>query len=68
MHHAYGYVKKAVAVNVARGGWRSVRADVRESRDENGGTAFAYVVDRLRTQSNMNVNEAISNRAIQLGR
>lgn len=74
VYHAYGYVKKAAALVNAKGGrldqWRAdaiiKAADevIAGALDEN----FPLYVWQTGsgTQSNMNVNEVISNRAIQL--
>ncbi|HTU32483.1 MAG TPA: lyase family protein, partial [Candidatus Acidoferrum sp.] len=74
VYHAYGYVKKAAAlVNCAAGRLESWRADaIVDAADEviagKLDTEFPlYVWQTVSgTQSNMNVNEVISNRAIQL--
>src|SRR5271168_4518838 len=74
VYHAYGYVKKAAAqVNAAAGRlapWKET-AIVRASDEVIAGELDAsfplYVFQTgSGTQSNMNVNEVISNRAIQL--
>src|SRR5580693_3994838 len=74
VYHAYGYVKKAAAqVNAAAGRlerWKEA-AIVRASDEVIAGELDAsfplYVFQTgSGTQSNMNVNEVISNRAIQL--
>src|SRR6201993_4962713 len=74
VYHAYGYVKKAAAlVNAAAGRLPSWKADaIARAADE----AIAGKLDEnfplyvwqtgSGTQSNMNVNEVLSNRAIQL--
>src|SRR5271170_2663601 len=74
VYHAYGYVKKAAAlVNAAAGRLAQWKADsISRAADE----AIAGKLDEhfplyvwqtgSGTQSNMNVNEVISNRAIQL--
>ena len=70
---AFGIVKKAAAlVNRAlagcRGEGRADRAGGRRGhrRQARRAVPAVRVADRLRTQTNMNVNEVISNRAIQL--
>ncbi|MEU4243629.1 lyase family protein [Actinoplanes sp. NPDC026619] len=74
VYHAYGYVKKACAlVNQAAGrlpGW-TAEAIVRAADETIAGDLDAefplYVWETgSGTQSNMNVNEVLSNRAIQL--
>jgi fumarate hydratase class II len=74
VYHAYGYVKKAVAlINAAAGRLAQWKADaIVHAADE----AIKGVLDEhfplyvwqtgSGTQSNMNVNEVLSNRAIQL--
>ena len=74
VYHAYGYVKKAAAlINAAAGRLPQWKADaIVRSADE----AIAGKLDEhfplyvwqtgSGTQSNMNVNEVLSNRAIQL--
>lgn len=74
LYHAYGYVKKAAAIINSKGGrlekWRAeaiIRATdevIAGKLDEN----FPLFVWQTGsgTQSNMNLNEVISNRAIQL--
>jgi fumarate hydratase class II len=74
VYHAYGYVKKAAAlVNAADGRLRKDIADVivkssDEVIDKKLDTEFPLYVWQTGsgTQSNMNVNEVIANRAIQL--
>jgi fumarate hydratase class II len=74
VYHAYGYVKKAAAlVNAAAGHLERWRADaITKVADEviagELDTEFPLFVWQTGsgTQSNMNVNEVISNRAIQL--
>jgi fumarate hydratase class II len=74
VYHAYGYVKKAAAiVNAAAGRLEQWRADaiVKVCDEVIAGeldTEFPLFVWQTGsgTQSNMNVNEVISNRAIQL--
>ena len=74
VYHAYGYVKKAAArVNAAAGRLDRRRADaISAAADEviagQLDTEFPLFVWQTGsgTQSNMNVNEVISNRAIQL--
>jgi fumarate hydratase, class II len=74
VYHAYGYVKKAAAqVNAAAGRlapWKEaaiVRASDEVIRGELDASFPLYVFQTgSGTQSNMNVNEVISNRAIQL--
>ena len=74
LYHAYGYVKKAAAqVNAAAGRLDRWRADaIAAAADEviagKLDTEFPLFVWQTGsgTQSNMNVNEVISNRAIQL--
>jgi fumarate hydratase, class II len=74
VYHAYGYVKKAAAlVNVAAGRLAQARADaiVRAADEAIPGKLddnFPLYVWQTGsgTQSNMNVNEVLSNRAIQL--
>jgi fumarate hydratase class II len=74
LYHAYGYVKKAAAlVNAALGcleGWRAeaIAAAADEVIAGKLDTEFRLFVWQTGsgTQSNMNVNEVISNRAIQL--
>jgi fumarate hydratase class II len=74
VYHAYGYVKKAAAlVNAAAGRLERWRADaITKVADEviagELDTEFPLFVWQTGsgTQSNMNVNEVISNRAIQL--
>ena len=74
LYHAYGYVKKAAAqVNAAAGRIDRWRADaIAAAADEviagKLDTGFPLFVWQTGsgTQSNMNVNEVISNRAIQL--
>ena len=74
LYHAYGYVKKAAAqVNAAAGRLDRWRADaIAAAADEviagKLDTGFPLFVWQTGsgTQSNMNVNEVISNRAIQL--
>ena len=74
VYHAYGYVKKAAAqVNAAAGRLDRWRADaIAAAADEviagKLDTEFPLFVWQTGsgTQSNMNVNEVISNRAIQL--
>ncbi|QQO36248.1 class II fumarate hydratase [Bradyrhizobium diazoefficiens] len=74
VYHAYGYVKKAAAlVNAAAGRLPQWKADaiVRAADEAIGGKLdenFPLYVWQTGsgTQSNMNVNEVLSNRAIQL--
>ena len=74
LYHAYGYVKKAAAqVNAAAGrlaGWRAdaISAAADEVIAGKLDTEFPLFVWQTGsgTQSNMNVNGVISNRAIQL--
>src|SRR3981081_2106670 len=74
VYHAYGYVKKAAAlVNAAAGRLAQWKADaiVRAADETIAGTLddhFPLYVWQTGsgTQSNMNVNEVLSNRAIQL--
>src|SRR5271165_3891592 len=74
VYHAYGYVKKAAAlVNAAAGRLPQWKADaiVRAADDAIAGKldeSFPLYVWQTGsgTQSNMNVNEVLSNRAIQL--
>ena len=74
VYHAYGYVKKAAAlVNAASGrlAQRKAEAIVRAADEAIGGELdehFPLYVWQTGsgTQSNMNVNEVLSNRAIQL--
>src|SRR5579863_9014388 len=74
VYHAYGYVKKAAAlVNAAAGRLEKWRADaIAKVADEviagKLDSEFPLYVWQTGsgTQSNMNVNEVISNRAIQL--
>jgi len=74
VYHAYGYVKKAAAlVNAAAGRLKQWEADaITRVADEviagKHDTEFPLYVWQAGsgTQSNMNVNEVISNRAIQL--
>jgi fumarate hydratase class II len=74
VYHAYGYVKKAAAlVNEAAGrlaGWKAdaIRAAADEVITGQLDSEFPLYVWQTGsgTQSNMNVNEVISNRAIQL--
>jgi fumarate hydratase class II len=74
VYHAYGYVKKAAAlVNAADGrltGWKAeliarVADEVISGRLDNEFPLYVWQTGSG-TQSNMNVNEVISNRAIQL--
>lgn len=74
VYHAYGYVKKAAAVvNMADGrmpGWKSeliarVADEVIAGKLDNDFPLYVWQTGSG-TQSNMNVNEVISNRAIQL--
>src|SRR5271163_2436752 len=74
VHHAYGYVKKAAAmVNAAAGRLAQWKAEaiVRAADEAIGGLLddhFPLYVWQTGsgTQSNMNVNEVLSSRAIQL--
>jgi fumarate hydratase class II len=74
VYHAYGYVKKAAAlVNEADGrlpGWKAeaIRAATDEVISGQLDSEFPLYVWQTGsgTQSNMNVNEVVSNRAIQL--
>ncbi len=74
VYHAYGYVKKAAAVVNGRAGrlpaWKAdliVRVADEVIAGELDGSFPLYVWQTgSGTQSNMNVNEVISNRAIQL--
>ena len=74
VYHAYGYVKKAAAlVNAAAGRLERWKADaiVRAADETIAGTLDAHFPLYVwqtgsGTQSNMNVNEVLSNRAIQL--
>jgi fumarate hydratase class II len=74
VYHAYGYVKKAAAlINAAAGrldGWRAEAISVAADEVIAGklDTEFPLYVWQTGsgTQSNMNLNEVISNRAIQL--
>ena len=74
VYHAYGYVKKAAAlVNAAAGRLPQWKADaVVRAADEAIGSKLdehfpLYVWQTgSGTQSNMNINEVLSNRAIQL--
>ncbi len=74
VYHAYGYVKKAAAIVNGRAGrlpaWKAVLIE-RVADEVIGGkldASFPLYVWQTGsgTQSNMNVNEVISNRAIQL--
>jgi fumarate hydratase, class II len=74
VYHAYGYVKKAAAiVNAAEGrlaGWKAelitkVADEVISGRLDSEFPLYVWQTGSG-TQSNMNVNEVISNRAIQL--
>jgi fumarate hydratase class II len=74
VYHAYGYVKKAAALVNARGGrleqWRA-HAIVKAADEVIAGDLDAHFPLYVwqtgsGTQSNMNLNEVISNRAIQL--
>ena len=74
VYHAYGYVKKAAAlVNAAEGGlprWKAeliarVADEVIDGRLDSEFPLYVWQTGSG-TQSNMNVNEVISNRAIQL--
>jgi hypothetical protein len=73
VYHAYGYVKKAAAIVNGRAGrlpaWKAVLIE-RVADEVIGGkldASFPLYVWQTGsgTQSNMNVNEVISNRAIQ---
>jgi fumarate hydratase class II len=74
VYHAYGYVKKAAAlVNAAAGRLRQWEAEVivqaaNEVIDGKLDSEFPLFVWQTGsgTQSNMNINEVISNRAVQL--
>ncbi|MFC5825327.1 class II fumarate hydratase [Nonomuraea insulae] len=74
VYHAYGYIKKAAAIVNARAGrlpqWKAdliSRVADEVIRGELDGEFPLYVWQTgSGTQSNMNVNEVISNRAIQL--
>ena len=73
VYHAYGYVKKAAAIVNGRArrlpAWKADLIE-RVAREVIAGKLDEhfplYVADRSGTQSNMNVNEVIRNRAIQL--
>ncbi|HEY6401642.1 MAG TPA: class II fumarate hydratase [Blastocatellia bacterium] len=74
VYHAYGYVKKAAAlVNAAEGqlvGWKAeliakVADEIISGRLDSEFPLYVWQTGSG-TQSNMNVNEVISNRAIQL--
>src|ERR1700720_935479 len=74
VYHAYGYVKKAAAlVNAAAGRLPQWKADAIAHASDEGiaGKLDSHfplfgLQSRSGTQSNMNVNEVLSNRAIQL--